>query len=152
MTADHLTAAALHMWQQQCVHPPLNTAPKFPQVGFSRRNWRDVCAHLFLLSTAKMAPKTKSKKSAAANPAHRRRELSSLLRKDNKCMVSPLTPQGGRVLESKHSLNAVMDLLVDMSSRLSANEQVVDQLRADKAYGAGRKPQTTAPIPSPCHP
>ena len=48
-------------------------------------------------------------------------------------------------------MNSVMDLLFDISSRLSANEQVVEQMKTDKASEEVRR-VWSPPIPFTCHP
>ena len=45
-------------------------------------------------------------------------------------------------VETETSLNTEMDMLVDISSRLSATEHFVDKVRADKAAEAAHRDQS----------
>ena len=108
------------------------------------------CDHLFLLSTAKMAKKNKTKKSASANSGTPKKGAKQSAKKRQTLPDLSLNHLGGLSLESDPSLNGVMDLFVNISSRLPANEQIVDQLRADKNLRGSR--ETPKSVPSTCHP
>ena len=77
-----------------------------------------------------MAPKSRSKKSTALDTGKKRGKQTA----KRKNLLPEFSPN--HTWEPSHeyrpSLIAIMDLLIDISSRLSTNEQYVYQMRAEK--------------------
>ena len=78
-----------------------------------------------------MAPKSRSKKSAAPNtPKKTGKQTTKRKQPLPEFFANHMGEPSSD--DSQPSLKAVMDLLVDISSRLSTNEHFVDQLRPKK--------------------
>ena len=88
-----------------------------------------------------MATKSKSKKSAA-HATHKKRDNQTVRRKQPLSEFFPNHMGQQSPEDNEPSLTAIMDLLVDISLRLSTNEQLIDDLRAEKMAEENRRLQS----------
>ena len=128
----HTTAAAAALVAMACLPASCTPLSKIPTTQyFEPVQVTSVISFFVLQLISKMAPKSKLKKSAAPDTP-KTRGKQTIKRKQSLPEFSPNHTGEPSSEDSQPRLMAVMDLLVDISSRLSTNGQFVDVLMAKK--------------------